>query len=256
MSIRLLSWNVNGLRSAMKKGFAAWATDCGADVIGLQETRLCEPDAPVEALSAYPNQYYNGGDRPGYAGTAILSKAEPAAVWQGFDSAFAHPDEGRVLTADCGPFFFVTAYVPNAQDELKRLDYRRQFNADFEAYLLDLERTKPVVACGDFNVAHEEIDLARPRANRGKAGFSDEERADFTRLLKAGFVDSFRHFHPGEPGHYSWWSFRGGARSRNVGWRLDYLIVSQRLLPKVTRTWIDADVMGSDHCPVGLELAL
>ncbi|MGF1450909.1 MAG: exodeoxyribonuclease III [Opitutales bacterium] len=249
----LYSWNVNGLRSVLKKGFGEWVATSGADVIALQETRLGEANAPVAELP-FAHQYYHGAEKAGYSSTALLSDTEPVEVWHDLDASYDHPAEGRCQTAEFGEFFLVNVYVPNAQDELRRLAYRRQFNADLRAYLDSLRQSKPVVVCGDFNVAHQEIDLARPKPNRGKAGFSDEEREDFTALLGIGLVDIFRHRHPEEPNHYSWWSFRAGARQRNVGWRIDYFLVDERLVPQVRDTSICPGVHGSDHCPVRLDL--
>lgn len=254
-TIRLVSWNVNGLRAAQKKGFDLWAIDSGADIICLQETKL-QPEQAQTADLPYPYQQYHSATKKGYSGTALLSKIAPLAVSVDFAARFEHPLEGRVLTATFADFYLVTAYVPNAQDGLRRLAYRLQWDADFRNHLVELARDRPVIVCGDFNVAHEAIDLARPEANRRNAGFTDEERGSFTELLDTGFVDCFRAQHPGATGQYTWWSYRGGARSRNVGWRLDYFLVSQDCAPKVTRSWIAADVLGSDHCPVGIELSL
>ncbi len=251
----LLSWNVNGLRAVMKRDFADFAAGCGADVLCLQETKLTEAQAPVDALP-FEHQYYHSAERAGYSGTALLSHREPQAVWHDFDGVVAHPCEGRVQTADFGPFYLVNAYVPNSQDELRRLDYRQQWDADFRRYLVALNAEKPVVVCGDFNVAHEAIDLARPKANRRNAGFTDEERSGLSAHLGAGFVDVFRQRHPDEPGHYSWWSYRGGARERNVGWRIDYFIVSDDLAENVSAAWIQPEVLGSDHCPVGVRITV
>ncbi len=256
--MKLISWNVNGLRAALGKGFATWLGSCEADLVALQEVRLGAGEAPDLGAAAeqFPWCYYHPAEKPGYSGTALLCRTEPLGVWQDFDATGDHPAEGRVQTLELAAAYLVNVYVPNAQDGLRRLGYRRQFNADLRHYLQGLRAHKPVIICGDFNVAHQEIDLARPQANRGQAGFSDEERADFSALLADGFLDSFREQHPNQPGHYTWWSFRGGARTRNVGWRLDYFLVDTALAPKTQKATILADVLGSDHCPILLEADL
>lgn len=252
--MRLLSWNVNGLRAVLKKNFVETVLSEDPDVICLQETKA-RPDQvelPLD-LGTWKN-YWNSAEKPGYSGTAIFTKSEPLEVTCGM-GIDEHDTEGRVIRAEFPDFQLVNVYTPNAQDGLRRLDYRMEWDNAFRHYLLHLQKSgKPVIWCGDLNVAHEEIDLARPRQNRGSAGFSDEERAKFSELLQAGFVDSFRHFFPDKTEAYTWWSFRGGARSRNVGWRIDYFGVDREALPSLRNATIHPDVPGSDHCPVGIEL--
>ncbi len=250
--MKLVSWNVNGLRAVLQKGFFDFMAAAGADVICLQETK-CHP-ADVQHVT-WPDGYsafWNAAVKKGYSGTAIFTRVAPLGVTYGLGHE-AHDQEGRVITAEFAGFFLVNVYVPNAQNELARLPYRRQWDRDFLAYLRSLETRKPVIVCGDLNVAHEEIDLARPKENVGNPGFSDEERDGFRAFLGAGFVDTFRTFEKG-PGHYSWWTYRAGARPRNIGWRIDYFLASAALEPRLKRAWISPEVMGSDHCPVGLEL--
>jgi len=227
----------------------------GADVICLQETK-CHPGdvAHVSWPSDYGSVTFYAAEKKGYSGTAILSKHAPIEVRFGIGKP-EHDAEGRVLTAEYKDFFLVNVYTPNAQDGLRRLDYRQVWDGEFLRFLQGLERSKPVVTCGDFNVAHQEIDLARPKDNVENPGFTPEERAGFTRYIEAGFVDTFRDFEKG-PAHYSWWSYRGGARGRNVGWRIDYFLASSVLRPKLKRAWIEPEVLGSDHCPVGVEMDL
>lgn len=250
--MKLISWNVNGLRAVLQKGFADYLAGCGADVVCLQETKCLPGDVQHVEWPAGYRPFWNPAVKKGYSGTAILTRVEPLAVSTGINLA-EHDQEGRVLTAEFADFFLVNVYVPNAQHELVRLPYRRSWDRDFLAYLKGLEATKPVVVCGDFNVAHQEIDLARPKENVGNPGFSPDERANFGEFIAAGFVDTFRAFEPG-PGHYSWWTYRAGARGRNIGWRIDYFLTSEALRPRLARGWIEPHVMGSDHCPVGLEL--
>jgi len=253
-SLEIVSWNVNGLRAALKKGFETFLQDRKADIICLQEIKAREEQIP-KFDSPYREHRFNSADKAGYSGTGVLFNHTPLACSTDIPPADRHPREGRVITLEFDTFYLVNVYVPNSQDGLRRLDYRTgAFDPDFREYLCSLDARKPVVACGDFNVAHEKIDLARPSQNHQSAGFSDEERAEFSRHLGAGFADAFRHFHPGESNHYTWWSYRGGARSRNVGWRIDYFLVSKRLLPKVKKTEILSDVLGSDHCPISLTL--
>lgn len=249
----LISWNVNGIRAVLKKGFAEWFAEVKPDILCLQETKARpeQVDLPLE-FAGY-HQYWNAAEKPGYSGTLILTKEKPLSVVNGI-GIDQHDTEGRVITAEYEDFFFVTVYTPNAKSELARLDYRIEWDRDFLAYCKELEKTKPVIFCGDLNVAHNEIDLARPSANRKSAGFSDEERASFTELLESGFIDSFRHFYPDTTEAYSWWSYRGGARQRNVGWRLDYFGVSPALVERLESASILPQVMGSDHCPVGIVL--
>lgn len=250
--IRIASWNVNGLRAAISKGAETWFADSAADIICLQETKL-QPGMDPTGASPFVSKFFHCADRRGYSGTAILSQVEPLTCQQPLN-AYPHPSEGRVQVCEFHSFLVVNAYVPNAQNELKRLAYRREWNEAFRQLLVDLDSQKPVIACGDFNCSHQAIDLARPEANRQSAGFSDEEREDFSRLLESGFVDTFRQSHPGEPGHYTWWSYRGGARARNVGWRLDYILASKRIAGLVSNASIHANIMGSDHCPVTIDL--
>jgi exodeoxyribonuclease-3 len=249
--MKLVSWNVNGLRACLKKGFLEFASASDADVICLQEVRA-RPEQVDMDLPGY-TMHWNPALRRGYSGTAMLTRRTPLAVFPGMDDP-EHDAEGRVLTAEYDDCFVVTVYTPNVQRELNRLEYRDQrWDPDFRKFLKKLEKRKPVVFCGDLNVAHEEIDLKNPKSNRGNAGFTDEERAGFGKLLKAGFVDTFRMFEKGG-GHYTWWSNRPGVRARNVGWRIDYFLVSEALRGRVAAAGILPEVMGSDHCPITLEL--
>ena len=250
--MKLASWNVNGLRSCLGKGFLDYVRAEDPDVICLQETKL-QPEQAVFDLDSY-HRYFNSADKKGYSGTAILTKEEPLSVTYDFGEDI-HRHEGRIITAEYPDFYLVCCYTPNAQDGLKRLPYRMQWEDDLRAYLLALDRVKPVIYCGDLNVAHQEIDLKNPRSNRGNAGFSDEERAKMTELLSSGFTDTFRYLHPDAAGIYSWWSYRFHARENNAGWRIDYFIVSDRLRDRIAGAAIRTDVYGSDHCPVILELA-
>lgn len=252
--MKLISWNVNGLRAVLKKGFLDFLEAESPDLVLLQEVKANREQVEHDFEAAGWEVYWNAAQKKGYSGVATLSRAPAISSRLGIGEP-EHDLEGRVLTTEHPDFFLVNVYTPNAQDDLRRLPYRMTWDEAFLAYLKELEKRKPVVFAGDLNVAHREIDLARPKQNRKSAGFTDEERAGFDRLLQAGFVDSFRHFHPDEPGHYTWWSFRGGARERNVGWRIDYFCVSQAFLPRVKSAGILPQVMGSDHCPVSLELA-
>ena len=249
--MKLISWNVNGLRACLKKGFLDFCLAEDADVYCLQETKL-QPGQVELDLPGY-HQFFNSADKKGYSGTAVFTKEEPLSVTCDFGEDI-HRHEGRVITAEYPAFYLVCCYTPNAQEGLKRIAYRMRWEDDFRAYLLELDEKKPVVLCGDLNVAHEEIDLKNPGPNRGNAGFSDEERGKMTELLSAGFVDTFRTLHPGVTGAYSWWSYRFRARDNNAGWRIDYFIVSRRLMGRVAAAGIRSDVYGSDHCPVTLEL--
>ncbi|MBC1570008.1 exodeoxyribonuclease III [Listeria sp. FSL L7-1425] len=251
--MKLISWNVNGLRAAVKKGFLEYFEEVNADIFCLQETKLQEGQIELD-LPAYKD-YWNYAVKKGYSGTAIFTKVEPLSVQYGLGVP-EHDTEGRVITLEFEEFFMVTVYTPNSQAELKRLDYRMTFEDAILEYLKNLDKTKPVVLCGDLNVAHEEIDLKNPKTNRKNAGFSDEERAKFSAFLDAGFIDSFRYFYPDLTDAYSWWSYRMNARARNTGWRIDYFVVSERLKDKLVDAKIHADVLGSDHCPVELELNL
>ncbi|MBC1934708.1 exodeoxyribonuclease III [Listeria seeligeri] len=249
--MKLISWNVNGLRAAVKKGFLEYFDSVDADIFCLQETKLQAGQIDLD-LPAYKD-YWNYAVKKGYSGTAIFTKTEPLSVQYGLGIP-EHDDEGRVITLEFDKFFMVTVYTPNSQAELKRLDYRMTFEDAILAYVKKLDETKPVVLCGDLNVAHGEIDLKNPKTNRKNAGFSDEERAKFTAFLEAGFVDSFRYFYPDLEDAYSWWSYRMNARARNTGWRIDYFVVSERLKDNLVDAKIHPDVLGSDHCPVELEL--
>ncbi|MGA2051781.1 MAG: exodeoxyribonuclease III [Opitutales bacterium] len=250
----LVSWNVNGLRSVLGKGFLRFAEERQPEVLCLQETKI--PTAQAEKLVLpFAHQYWAEAAKPGYSGVAILSAKKPAQVLTDFPRPHRHPPEGRLLAAEFETFWLVNVYVPNSRRELVRLPYRQQeWDPALREFLRDLAREKPVVVCGDFNVAHEEIDLANPASNRRNAGFTDEERAGFSALLGANFVDIFRQRHPGEPGHYSWWTYRMNARARNIGWRIDYFLVSTPLVKQVSEAFIWAEVPGSDHCPVGVKL--
>ena len=251
--MKLISWNVNGLRACIGKGFLDFCALADADVYCLQETKLQAGQLELD-LPGY-HQYWNYADKKGYSGTAILTKEEPLSVAYGFGDDL-HRHEGRVITAEYPDFYLVCCYTPNAQDGLKRIDYRMLWEDDFRAYLQELDGKKPVVLCGDLNVAHQEIDLKNPGPNRGNAGFSDQEREKMTELLQAGFVDTFRYLYPDKTGAYSWWSYRFNARKNNAGWRIDYFIVSRRLAEKIAGADIYSEIQGSDHCPVALTLAV
>lgn len=254
--MRLISWNVNGIRAVMKKDFASSLHSMAADVLCLQETKA-QDDQVIEALESIDGYhiYCNSADKKGYSGTAILSKTEPLRIQ--FDMGIAeHDQEGRVIAAEFDDYYLVTVYTPNSGSELKRLDYRQQWDADFLAYLKQLEEEKPVIVCGDLNVAHRDIDLARPKPNYNKtAGYMQKEIDGLDNILASGFVDTFRHQHP-EQVKYSWWSYRAGARSKNIGWRIDYFLVTEDLTDRIGATDILNDISGSDHCPVLLELAV
>ncbi|MCC5807035.1 MAG: exodeoxyribonuclease III [Opitutales bacterium] len=250
--MRILSWNVNGLRAVQKKGFAAFVRDCGADHVCLQEVKA----KAAQVTGDWPDDFapvWNPAERAGYSGTLVLARREPLEVSLGIGEPTGDA-EGRVITCTYNDFHLVNVYTPNVRGDLSRLDFRTNvWDPAFREHCVRLDAAKPVVICGDLNVAHREIDLARPAANRGNAGFTDEERAAFQEHLDAGFLDSFRAFEPG-PGHYSWWSYRGGARARNVGWRIDYVLVSNRLKKRLRAAFIRPEVAGSDHCPVGIDL--
>ena len=249
--MKLISWNVNGLRACMGKGYPEFVAEAEPDLLCLQETKLQAGQLELE-LSGY-RQYWNYAEKKGYSGTAVFSRQEPLAVTYGLGQE-EHDREGRLITLEFEDFFLVTVYTPNAQEKLARIDYRLRWEEAFREQLVRLDGRKPVVICGDMNVAHQEIDLKNPGPNRGNAGFSDEERGAFGRLLEAGFTDTFRLLHPDATGAYSWWSYRFHAREKNAGWRIDYFLVSDRLAPRVRRADILAQVQGSDHCPVLLEL--
>lgn len=249
--MKLVSWNVNGLRAVLKKTLLAYLEEEVPDILCLQETKCTAGDVAPVWPSCY-EAFWNSAERKGYSGTAILTRHRPLRVTPGI-GIVRHDQEGRVLTAEFDGFFLVNVYTPNSQRELTRLPYRMEWDRDFRAYLAGLEARKPVVFCGDLNVAHAEIDLANPRANVRNHGFTVEERSGLDALIADGFVDTFREFERG-PGHYSWWSPMGGARGRNVGWRLDYVLMSARMRPRLRSAFIRSAVLGSDHCPVGVEV--
>lgn len=248
---KLVSWNVNGLRACVKKGFLDVMEELNPDVMCLQETKLQEGQIELDLPEYY--QYWNYAVKKGYSGTAIFTKEKPISVTNGIGIE-EHDQEGRVITAEYEDYYLVTCYTPNSQNELKRLSYRMQWEDAFLAYLKKLEKKKPVILCGDLNVVHEEIDLKNPKTNRKNAGFSDEERGKFNTLLNAGFIDTFRYFYPDVTGAYSWWSYRARARQNNSGWRIDYFCVSESLENQLAEAMIHTDIMGSDHCPVSLIL--
>ena len=249
--MKLISWNVNGIRACVQKGFLDFFKEADADIFCIQESKMQEGQLNLE-LEGY-HQYWNYAEKKGYSGTAIFTKQEPLSVQYGI-GVEEHDHEGRVITLEFEDFYMVTVYVPNSQDELKRLDYRMQWETDFLTYLKKLEEKKGVIFCGDLNVAHKEIDLKNPKTNRRSAGFTDEEREKFSAVLDAGFIDTFRYFYPDLEGAYSWWSYRMNARARNAGWRIDYFCVSESLKDRLADAKILSDVMGSDHCPVELNL--
>lgn len=248
---KFISWNVNGLRACTEKGFMGFFKDANADIFCLQETKLQKGQIELD-LPGY-HQYWNYAEKKGYSGTAIFTKEEPLSVSYGM-GIDVHDHEGRVITLEFEKYYVLTVYTPNSQDGLKRLDYRMQWEDDFLAYLKKLEQNKPVIFCGDLNVAHKEIDLKNPKTNRKNAGFTDEERAKFTALATSGFLDTFRYFYPELEGAYSWWSYRFHAREKNAGWRIDYFLVSETLNSFLKDAVIYKEIMGSDHCPVGLLL--
>ena len=249
--MKLVSWNVNGLRACCEKGFRESFAALNADAVCLQETKLQAGQIDLQ-FDGYES-FWNYADKKGYSGTAIFTRVKPLSVTNGLGIDL-HDHEGRVITAEYDDFYLVTAYVPNSQDELRRLDYRMQWDRDLLAYLKGLEQRKPVVLCGDLNVAHREIDLKNPKSNRRNAGFTDEERAGFQSMMDAGFVDTFRHFYPDQEGIYSWWSYRFRAREKNAGWRIDYFVASEALRPRLVSACIHTEIYGSDHCPVEVEI--
>ncbi len=250
--MKFISWNVNGFRACLTKGFGDFFSQADADIFCIQETKM-QPDQADFAPEGY-HVYFNSAIKKGYSGTAVFTKKEPLSVAYGLNGE--HNDEGRVITCEYEDFYFVCCYVPNAQPELKRIGYRMEFEDAMRAYLSELDSKKPVVYCGDLNVAHNEIDLKNPKSNAGNAGFSDEERGKFTELLAAGFADTFRRLYPDTVGAYSWWSYRFKAREKNAGWRIDYFVVSERFMEKVQDSRILSDILGSDHCPVELTVEL
>lgn len=250
--MRLISWNVNGIRACVQKGFMDFFRDIDADIFCIQESKMQEGQLELDLPGYY--QYWNYAEKKGYSGTAVFSKQEPLSVAYGM-GVREHDREGRVITLEFAEYYVLTVYTPNSQNELARLPYRMQWEEAFLEYLKRLEEKKPVIFCGDLNVAHREIDLKNPKTNRRNAGFTDEEREKFSHLLDAGFVDTFRYFYPDLEGIYSWWSYRFSARAKNAGWRIDYFCVSQSLKDRLKDAKILTDVMGSDHCPIELDLA-
>ena len=251
--MKLVSWNVNGLRATLGKGLAEKMDELAPDVLCLQEIKARPEQVSDLWLASWPHAVWNPAQRPGYSGVLILSRVEPLSVSTGIGVP-EHDTEGRVATMEFADFYLVNCYTPNSQNELARLPYRQEWDAAFRAYVSGLAEKKPVVFCGDLNVAHQEIDLARPDSNHFSAGFSDEEREGFTQLLNAGFTDTFRRMYPDARDAYSWWSFRGGARARNVGWRIDYFVVSENLRDRLIGAAIHTEIFGSDHCPVELTI--
>ena len=249
--MKLISWNVNGIRACVTKGFKDFFNQIEADIFCMQETK-CQPEQIDLTFEGY-RSYWNSAEKKGYSGTAIFTKIEPIAVTYGIGIE-EHDKEGRIITLEFKDFYLVNNYTPNAKRELERIAYRQIWEDEIRKYLLKLDKTKPVIMCGDLNVAHKEIDLKNPKTNRGNAGFTDEEREKMTQLLKAGFTDSFRYLYPDKENAYSWWSYMGRAREKNVGWRIDYFIVSNKLQEKIKEASIYPEITGSDHCPVGLEL--
>lgn len=249
--MKLISWNVNGVRACVQKGFLDFFREADADIFCIQESKMQEGQLDLELDGYY--QYWNYAEKKGYSGTAIFTKREPISVRYGIGME-EHDKEGRVITLEFDDFYMVTVYTPNSQNELARLSYRMQWETDFLAYLKKLEETKPVIFCGDLNVAHKETDLKNPKTNRKNAGFTDEERQKFTEVLEAGFIDTFRYFYPDMTDIYSWWSYRFSARAKNAGWRIDYFCVSDALRDRLVDAKIHTEVMGSDHCPIELEI--
>ncbi len=252
--MNFISWNVNGIRAAIKKGFMEYFTAQDADFFCLQETK-CQVGQVEMELEGY-HQFWHQADKKGYSGTAIFAKHEPLSVAYDFGDKDEHKHEGRVITLEYDNFYLVNVYTPNSKDKLLRLDYRQVWEDDFRDYLCELDQKKPVILCGDLNVAHTEIDLKNDKTNHFSAGFTDEERGKFTELLNAGFTDTFRYFYPDKEHMYSWWSYRGRARDRNAGWRIDYFVTSKRLDDKLVAAEIHAEQLGSDHCPVMLDIEL
>ena len=251
--MKLISWNVNGIRACINKGFKEFFKEINADILALQETKLQEGQIEFNPEGYYT--YWNSAVKKGYSGTVVFTKKEPKKVTYGIGIE-KHDQEGRVITLEFEKFYFVDCYTPNSQRELTRLDYRMEWEKDFREYLKELNKTKPVILCGDLNVAHNEIDLKNPKSNRHNAGFTDEERSQMTELLNAGFTDSFRYLYPEKEGIYSWWSYMFHAREKNAGWRIDYFIVSNDIKEKIKDSIIHTEIMGSDHCPVELDIEI
>ena len=249
--MKLISWNVNGIRACLTKGFEERFQELDADIFCLQETKCQQGQVKLDLPGYY--QYWNYANRKGYSGTAIFTKKEPLSVFYGMGIE-EHDKEGRVITLEFDDFYMVTVYTPNSQSELRRLEYRMQWEKDFLSYLLNLQEKKPVIVCGDLNVAHKDIDLKNPKTNRNNPGFTDEERACFSTMVESGFIDTFRYFYPELEGAYSWWSYRFKAREKNAGWRIDYFLVSPSLKTKLADAKIHSEIMGSDHCPIELTI--
>lgn len=252
--MRFVSWNVNGLRACMSKGFMEFFHTVNADIVALQETKLQPHQIELE-LDGY-EQYWHSAEKKGYSGTAVFTKQKPISVSYDLPDMenLGFPNEGRVITLEFDEFYFVNCYTPNSQRELTRLEFRMDWEDEFRKYLTELDKKKPVIMCGDLNVAHEEIDLKNPKANHNNAGFTDKERAKFSELMQSGFVDSFRYLYPEKRDCYSWWSYMANSRARNIGWRIDYFVVSERFKHRIEESSILPEVMGSDHCPVMLEI--
>lgn len=249
--MKMVSWNVNGLRACMNKGFAEYFSKVDADIFCIQETKLQEGQITVDFADGY-HSFWNYAEKKGYSGTAVFTRHEPVSVRYGLEED--QEPEGRILTLEYDSFYLVNVYTPNAKRDLSRLDYRMEWEDRFRSYLLQLDEKKPVIVCGDLNVAHQEIDIRNAKSNRGNSGFTDEERAKMSQLLQSGFLDTFRHFYPDRTDAYTWWSYMPKVRERNIGWRIDYFLASARLAPSLTDARIDAEVTGSDHCPIILEL--
>ena len=255
--MKLISWNVNGLRAVINKGFKDFFNNIDADVFCIQETKMQEEqiDNNINEIFKEYNTYWNSAEKKGYSGTAVFSKVKPLNVTYGIGVP-EHDKEGRIITLEFDNFYLVNCYTPNSKRELERLDYRMIWEDEIRKYLIQLNKIKPVVMCGDLNVAHEEIDLKNPKTNRRNAGFTDEERGKMTELLNSGFTDTFRYLYPNKEGVYSWWSYMFKAREKNAGWRIDYFIVSKSIENKIKESYIFSEIMGSDHCPVGLDLEI
>lgn len=248
--MKLISWNVNGLRACVQKGFLDYFKSADADIFCIQETKLQEGQIQLDELDGY-NQYWNYAEKKGYSGVAMFTKIEPISVSYGM-GVEEYDTEGRLITAEFSDFYLITCYTPNSQQELKRLDFRVKWENELHKYIAELEKIKPVILCGDLNVAHQEIDLKNPKTNRKNAGFTDEEREEMTKFLNQGYIDTFRYLHPDITGEYSWWSYRFKAREKNAGWRIDYFIVSEKLKDRIDSASIHQEIFGSDHCPVEL----
>lgn len=250
--MKMISWNVNGLRACVNKGFQEYFAKMDADIFCIQETKLQEGQISTEFADGY-HPYWNYAIKKGYSGTAVFTKRKPLSVRYGLEDN--HEPEGRALTLEFESFYLVNVYTPNAKRDLSRLEYRLEWEDRFRSYLLQLDKQKPVIVCGDLNVAHQEIDIKNAKSNRGNSGFTDEERAKMSELLQSGFIDTFRHFYPDRTDVYSWWSYMPKVRERNIGWRIDYFLASARLAPSLLDACIDTEVLGSDHCPILLEVA-